>query len=412
MKLSINKLYISLILLCLTGFLGMYKFLPLSGALYSVDMMYIYLLAFTFIWLFVSKTRYIHKWGANPITKEILKLTYFIIFFMLIEVIISNYRYKQGLANVIKESMYYLIFAIVVIAICNMELEETVSLEWFCKKIVLLSMFCSTFAIILFSLYTYFGLNPLQLSVENIRNGTIRFGIGSNLVVIALIISLSNMMNEGLNKTDLSNMILGIVQLYFINKTRSVILYLIIVFCYMILNTRKTNKIVKIVVYFTVFASIFLLIFGNSSFGYRIEGYINADYGLMARVEAIQFYFSQFLKHPLFGMGFISTKKTLSGWNLLYGDSGIYYRGDVGVIGLLNAYGIVGFIWSCLFLKRIYNSAVDNTTYSLSLKFIVIYFVISWANLSFMDAERLLYMIIPVMMSILISNNINIRSRS
>lgn len=111
-------------------------------------------------------------------------------------------------------------------------------------------------------------------------------------------------------------------------------------------------------------------------------------------------------------MGFISTKKTLSGWNLLYGDSGIYYRGDVGVIGLLNAYGIVGFIWSCLFLKRIYNSAVDNTTYSLSLKFIVIYFVISWANLSFMDAERLLYMIIPVMMSILISNNINIRSRS
>lgn len=276
--------------------------------------------------------------------------------------------------------------------------------KWLCKKIVLFSVLSSFSAILFFVLYSAFSFNPLQLSENVTRNGTIRFGIGTGIVILALIISFTKFLNKSATKLDVINILLGTIQIYYVNKTRSIILFLIILFCIIILKTKRTNNLLKISLFLLISVSVILVFFGNQYFAAYINDYVNNDYGLLNRSEAIVFYLNQFIHKPMFGMGYIGTDRSSVTSLLLYGPNGNYYRGDLGVIGLIDEYGIAGLIWTWYFLYGIYCMGKNNTVYAQIIRFVVFYYVISLVNLSFMDSDRLLFVGITILLGFIVEN--------
>lgn len=401
MKIHLHRAYIIILLICLTGFFGLYRFLPLSKQLYSVDLIYIYILFFSIIFIAIDIKKILSKNKAYTYKKKFNRAFIIFVLFISAEVLMSNFNYQQGLVNVLKEAMYYYVFSIVGFLILTINY-ETINIEWFYKRITQISIACSIVAIIIFASYTYLGIDLIGIAGGQIRNGTVRFGIGSNLVIISIVISITRILNERPRCLDICNLIVGFIQILFINKTRAVILYLMILTCVMCLRMKKVNNLIKFFMWVGILISIIFLIFGNQIFMGKINSFISNDYGMLARMDAIKFYMNEFYGKPLCGMGFISSKKTIAGWELIYGNDGVYYRGDVGFVGLLNGFGVVGLCWAFAFLSKLFNSVEGKSTYSLAVKHIVLYFCISSASLCFMDAERLMCCIIPLIMMILI----------
>lgn len=399
MRINISKAYIFAVLLCLSDFLGFYKFLPLGSSLYKWDLIYAYILIFSIIFILL-------KAGKENVSFWTKKIKYSIIGLMvltLIEILLSSLNYKQSAFMLMKEASYNIVFAVMLYSFSIINF-SFITKEWLCKKIVLFSVLSSFSAILFFVLYSAFSFNPLQLSENVTRNGTIRFGIGTGIVILALIISFTKFLNKSATKLDVINILLGTIQIYYVNKTRSIILFLIILFCIIILKTKRTNNLLKISLFLLISVSVILVFFGNQYFAAYINDYVNNDYGLLNRSEAIVFYLNQFIHKPMFGMGYIGTDRSSVTSLLLYGPNGNYYRGDLGVIGLIDEYGIAGLIWTLYFLYGIYCMGKNTTIYAQIIRFVVFYYVISLVNLSFMDSERLLFVGITILLGFIVEN--------
>ena len=398
-RINISKAYIFAVLLCLSDFLGFYKFLPLGSSLYKWDLIYAYILIFSIIFILL-------KAGKENVSFWTKKIKYSIIGLMvltLIEILLSSLNYKQSAFMLMKEASYNIVFAVMLYSFSIINF-SFITKEWLCKKIVLFSVLSSFSAILFFVLYSAFSFNPLQLSENVTRNGTIRFGIGTGIVILALIISFTKFLNKSATKLDVINILLGTIQIYYVNKTRSIILFLIILFCIIILKTKRTNNLLKISLFLLISVSVILVFFGNQYFAAYINDYVNNDYGLLNRSEAIVFYLNQFIHKPMFGMGYIGTDRSSVTSLLLYGPNGNYYRGDLGVIGLIDEYGIAGLIWTLYFLYGIYCMGKNTTIYAQIIRFVVFYYVISLVNLSFMDSERLLFVGITILLGFIVEN--------
>ena len=399
MRINISKAYIFAVLLCLSDFLGFYKFLPLGSSLYKWDLIYAYILIFSIIFILL-------KAGKENVSFWTKKIKYSIIGLMvltLIEILLSSLNYKQSAFMLMKEASYNIVFAVMLYSFSIINF-SFITKEWLCKKIVLFSVLSSFSAILFFVLYSAFSFNPLQLSENVTRNGTIRFVIGTGIVILALIISFTKFLNKSATKLDVINILLGTIQIYYVNKTRSIILFLIILFCIIILKTKRTNNLLKISLFLLISVSVILVFFGNQYFAAYINDYVNNDYGLLNRSEAIVFYLNQFIHKPMFGMGYIGTDRSSVTSLLLYGPNGNYYRGDLGVIGLIDEYGIAGLIWTLYFLYGIYCMGKNTTIYAQIIRFVVFYYVISLVNLSFMDSERLLFVGITILLGFIVEN--------
>lgn len=399
MRINISKAYIFAVLLCLSDFLGFYKFLPLGSSLYKWDLIYAYILIFSIIFILL-------KAGKENVSFWTKKIKYSIIGLMvltLIEILLSSLNYKQSAFMLMKEASYNIVFAVMLYSFSIINF-SFITKEWLCKKIVLFSVLSSFSTILFFVLYSAFSFNPLQLSENVTRNGTIRFGIGTGIVILALIISFTKFLNKSATKLDVINILLGTIQIYYVNKTRSIILFLIILFCIIILKTKRTNNLLKISLFLLISVSVILVFFGNQYFAAYINDYVNNDYGLLNRSEAIVFYLNQFIHKPMFGMGYIGTDRSSVTSLLLYGPNGNYYRGDLGVIGLIDEYGIAGLIWTLYFLYGIYCMGKNTTIYAQIIRFVVFYYVISLVNLSFMDSERLLFVGITILLGLIVEN--------
>ena len=236
-RINISKAYICAVLLCLSDFLGFYKFLPLGSSLYKWDLIYAYILIFSIIFILL-------KAGKENVSFWTKKIKYSIIGLMvltLIEILLSSLNYKQSVFMLMKEASYNIVFAVMLYSFSIINF-SFITKEWLCKKIVLFSVLSSFSAILFFVLYSAFSFNPLQLSENVTRNGTIRFGIGTGIVILALIISFTKFLNKSATKLDVINILLGTIQIYYVNKTRSIILFLIILFCIIILKTKRTNN--------------------------------------------------------------------------------------------------------------------------------------------------------------------------
>lgn len=385
-----GKCLVWLLAICMTNFFGFYIFLPFGKMFYSVDYIHICVSLISLIFLVYRATTR----KRIRIRGEFIKIYTALLLLVVIEVMWTYLRYHQPISLTFKEAFYY--FVPFLGYYTFLQYKEDIELDEVEDILVKVSIIASVVALIVFFLYTFFGINILQLndsSRDNFRNGTIRFAIGSMVSNISVVISITRLMQKRIKNLDVLNSFFVFLNIWLVDKSRTALLYIVMMVLIAILMGEKAGKFRKVIVSIGIAGCAVgaFLFFGSLS--NEISAYFNADAGIMMRFNTIEFYMTQFREHPILGMGLLSSSKEVAGWQLLYGEAGYFYRDDVGLVGLLNKFGICGLIWIISFLITVIKKEKrTNLQEGETIRNIVIYCAVTMINLSFMDCQRVFYM--------------------
>ena len=392
LHLSACMVYLFFLLLLLTQLFGFYVYLPVLGELYSTD--------FTFLCLIVlAGASLVYSVSITKRVRLSFRFAPQILCFlalMLLEIPVTWLIVRQPIHLIAKEAVYYFVPPLCFFALLQYpEIRQRDFLPRLLRLIVLFSIVSSAVALIAFSLYSLAEINLLQVTVTSalIRNGSIRLKVGGIVLYTGLIISMVRVLERNAGRADAVNLILGLIHVVFVSKTRTVVLYLAAVFFLVMMTEKKTHWLVKLLF---LFLSAALLIFAfilSDSLTPALYSYLYGDAGFVVRLRAISHYWEQFLAHPLTGIGLISSSKSIAGWQLLYGPAGQYYRSDVGLIGLINEFGLLGLIWSLWFLFGSFRAAGrSGSPMARTVKSLLLYLTVGLINLSFLDPGRCMYL--------------------
>jgi len=376
--------YIYIIFILWSAGFGLFFVLPYFKNLYWLDSLSIFtiIVSLTYFILIFANTGVVRFGFHNS------SLFWVFFFFIAISFLFSSYKYNQGLAGTIKYAAYYLIplFSIFVYFQFPKRFRSFSAVN---KAIINVSIIDSTVALVSYFLIVNADINLLNIPYS-LRNGTPRFTIGVEVVLISIFISLNKCFKtKKISPKDACNIILGTLQIIIAGKTRSFLLYYAIAFVFII--ALYSNFKTKICLY-TVFFDLFLVFAFNAQYIINsISDYFLSDAGISIRFEAISFFMKQFYSKPFFGIGFISSKGPYS--TLLGGANGKFYYDDVGVVGLLAQFGLFGLLWVIVLLATAFLQAKKtNLLISPILKTFVFYLTISSINLLFVDRGKLIYL--------------------
>ena len=339
-KISVSKFMIIVLLLCVCQFFALFH---TSGIIYKADFINLTVIIFSAIFIIIIGTQ-------NKI-----KITYLGKYFWwmllstavwIIEVLYSWYAYKaygQSITQVVASSFGEL--AIILLLPLSI-LQENINSNDFLKNLIkVFGFIVALLSILQVFLYNY-GIVFLDLANSSSRYGGLRLNISGHFLTIALIITLFDFI-EIKSYKNLIFLVTDIFALFYTLKTRSEIIYvgLAILFVIILFLKNKTAKIILI----SIAVIAFVLIIINGFFVSFIEE-IDSDSGVNMRYNTIEYYWQQFCEHPIFGMGFIKSNtasphlQELLYGPLYFGRIRYYYRDDVGIIGIMNAKGILGLI--------------------------------------------------------------------
>lgn len=388
------------IILATTSFFGFYVLVPGADQFYTVDFSMICLLFFSLVYVVavdIKKTSILYVHGTYTV------ILFLLVILSLIEFIMSRIRYGQPLMASFKDFIYYTATFIVYMAFI-IDRNDRVSVKTLADYLVKFSIATSIISLFLYYAYTYLHKNIINLNDTdsgNFRNGTIRFTIGATVIVLGMIISMTRAIQRQVSRIDIVNIILGVINLLLVSKTRTIIAYIFVIICINAAFGKRTNGVVRFLsVLGLIFSVIYLISQGVTLITTSVNDLVNSDIGVRHRIYTIDFYWKQFVGSPWWGMGFISGDKAYPNWDLASGDGkrGTFYRDDVGIIGTLNEFGMIGAIWMIAFFITIWYkvtrySVQDNDPYLIYreiIKNILIYMAISLINLSFMDPPRVM----------------------
>ena len=380
---------------CATGLFGLKNWIPIINQLYTTDSLYIILFVFAILLIFYNliRTKSIY------INSKMFKLHLFFFFLILIELLISIKTYVplgQSVMQTFKESFYHLTALLLCFAFMQ---NRNNDLKCMSDIVIKSSIICGIIASIEFISYQTIGLDILKLGSAydiNTRNGSIRFGVGGNIVYFAAIFSFANILNKKGKMIDGINLFLFFVQLVVFSKTRMMILSFIILFGLMLLSAKKIDIGFRLI---GIFSIIFVILFAFLKFDsiyFSISSYFEDDAGIMIRFKTIEYYWKQILEKPFFGFGFITANRQTVTYSIMSGDGGYYFRNDVGIIGFLDQFGFMGGIWYLMFLffmlKFGFNGKEINNKRIL---WIGIFFIITMPTLILVSHDSINSIVIP-----------------
>ena len=188
------------------------------------------------------------------------------------------------------------------------------------------------------------------------------------------------------------NLTLGLINVLFISKTRTAMLYLGLTFFWMAMTEKRVHPLLKILSFFLIYLLLVAAVALSDRLIPAVRAYMEQDPGIMVRFRAIDHYLAQFRAYPLTGIGLISNSKSIPGWELLYGPRGQYYRSDVGAVGLINEFGLLGLFWVIWFLLSSFRRAGrSSAVLPRVIRSLVVFLTVSMVNLSMMDPGRCMY---------------------
>lgn len=298
---------------------------------------------------FIVNLKYIKKIKMK-FTKEII---IFLLLF-LVEAIISKYRYNQSWLDIILMLLpnlcLILYFIINYYKISNKK-------ERIRKFFVNVSVILSGLIIFQAKIYEKFGVALLKISYEGERLNKIRITSGCYFVSIGMIITLAEILNKKNSmkkrKKYVAFLLIEFIYMIDIVATRSLLMYLTISLFFMILLYNK--QLIKriMIILGAIFISFILINTTIFKSFISISNDATEQWSNKIRVMAIEFYLEQIKEKPIFGTGLIKEKKeNVELFYYLRGPLGKYYKEDIGIIGFVNTYGIVGLIcYLCLSIK-------------------------------------------------------------
>ena len=183
-----------------------------------------------------------------------------------------------------------------------------------------------------------------------------------------------------------------LINVLFISKTRTAMLYLGLTFFWMAMTEKRVHPLLKILSFFLIYLLLVAAVALSDRLIPAVRAYMEQDPGIMVRFRAIDHYLAQFRAYPLTGIGLISNSKSIPGWELLYGPRGQYYRSDVGAVGLINEFGLLGLFWVIWFLLSSFRRAGrSSAVLPRVIRSLVVFLTVSMVNLSMMDPGRCMY---------------------
>ena len=383
--------YLFFLLLCTTQLLGLYVHLPIIGELYSTDFTFLslFLIAVCSLIYTAARTRHLR------LSARFLPLLGALCFLILLEIVLSYLRLRQPIQLVVKEGYVYLIPPLCFLALLQYpEIRRRDFLPRFMGLVVLFSVLSSLVALCAFTLYSLWGVNLLkvELTREMFRYGTLRLRVQGVVVYTGLIISLTRLLHRRARYMDALNLTLGLVNVLFISKTRTAMLYLGLTFFWMAMTEKRVHPLLKLLSFFLLYLLLVAAVALSDRLIPAVRAYMEQDPGIMVRFRAIDHYLAQFRAYPLTGIGFISNSKSIPGWELLYGPRGQYYRSDVGAVGLINEFGLLGLFWVIWFLLSSFRRAGrSSAVLPRVIRSLVVFLTVSMVNLSMMDPGRCMY---------------------
>lgn len=287
LKLKIYKLYIWAMIICMTNFFGFYKYLPFGMIFYTVDYMYLCILSISLLFLLfllIGKGHEKIKIGA------FWKCSLGLIILIGLEIIWTYVRYHQPFILTLKEGFYYIIPLFTYFIFLQFR-STKLSAKNICDIFVMGSILASLVAIVAFILYTYVGINILQLADDaiNFRYGTIRFHVGTLVVYMAVIISLTRVFGKSYASIDIINLILALFHILVINKTRTIILYFIIMTLVVMLIEKRMKKAIKAFVILLIAVCLFGIFISFDTISGDVANYVNQEAGIKIRFDTINF---------------------------------------------------------------------------------------------------------------------------
>ena len=385
LKAKEGELFFLIVCVIITNLFGFYTYFPGGLVLYSNDYVYCGLMAFSLI---VLMARIIGGKASIKNNKITYNATVFLLI-MLIETIESCYCYNESFVEVAKQAIYYFTPIMAYFAFDSIDCKPTTR---YIDIIIKVSIVCSIVAIMEFFCYEVLGIDFLKLTYANNllreRGGTIRFSIGGIVYILGLVISLTRLQIKKAKKIDRVNLVLGLFHLIFIYKTRTVILYLLVTVVISILCRKKEHYYIRS---FITLGAITCGILLPATFVYikalalRI---IESDVGIQVRFEAAAYFIKQVLDRIILGIGF-------AGDTFYSRDTRLYHQSDVGIIGDINNFGIVGLVWLISFyiilFKKVWRYNGDNTEVECISKNISIYLLISCCSISILTISTSMY---------------------
>ncbi|WP_236161281.1 O-antigen ligase family protein [Lactobacillus delbrueckii] len=399
-KISMSKFVIISLMVSAVGFFAIPR---TSSIIYSSDLINVSVLVISVFSFFFSSghvlsNKYLksyQNWMLFTIALWITLVTYSTIIY---------YRYGQTLIQVLSTGYGYLIFGMLFpLAYYQEHLKDP---DYLKKVIVNISLIAAILSIAQVFLYN-FGITLLDIGTvtsDKFRNGTLRFGVGSNLVPFALLITLLDAINYSENrKKNWTFSVIFLIDILYASKTRSLWMYLIVTI-YLVIIFFVKNKRAKLLLIFIGLIVFAYILFSGVWYNFFFD--LSTDSGVNMRSNTLNFYWKEFLEHPILGMGYIkgstATPELLSllMGPLWYGKIRYYYRSDVGFVGLINESGIIGAIWyisiiHVLLKQSLYLLRKNNKKYIWSIGS-VIYIILCSVNLIYTDSGRFVILMLVV----------------
>jgi len=372
-RLTSSGLYTILLMTSLTGLWGLSN--RLFPNLYINDVVYAAVFVCSvamLLLLFFSK-------GIRPKIRfaGCCMLLAIVVFVELCYTLIS---YDQSTFSTLKQASYYIAPVLVCLTYsCLIEREE--EFEAIAKIVVV-----SAIAISAISLIAYYaienGNNILGLSYT-LRNGSPRFSIGGIVVTLGFLISIYKVFSGERKIVHFIAICLILAEVIVVTKTRTAAAYLILMIAVTPLLLYR-NRHAGMNLLFAIVAMCLLgVLIINIGLPY-LNNLPSSDAHVINRLYEIEFYMSAFMQTPVLGMGFLSASGPYAA--LVSGTSGTYYQSDVGYVGILNLFGLLGMAWVLYFyLKAGRNALKKNNMLGIVM---LVYLVISSMNLSFLDYNK------------------------
>lgn len=204
------------------------------------------------------------------------------------------------------------------------------------------------------------------------RANRIRFYTGSYFIIISILLNFSFLLHN-FKKKYFFYLIIQIIMLIFVSQTRSSIAILFITFILTLLmyiknfNWKKISKILIVIGLIIMVIMPYISALVNSINDSLFNK--NSDNGSISiRIDAQKYMIDKIKENPLLGVGMYDNSYEEAG--SITGSEYKYYVADVGIIGFIFQYGILGFlIFLYLWVKmiiltyKIYKQKKENSLY-------------------------------------------------
>ena len=276
---------------------------------------------------------------------KLFTVFYFFIILCVFYILISTFVRGRNIVDVLKTSYYYFLFFFVPVFAFIFKVGIIQDRNFYVKNTMLISCCFDIIAIFFWLLVFAFGNEKLGFNVYT-RSSIPRLMIDSGLLMISPVVSLYSLSINRYRRLAIFNLFTFFFNLVFINQTRGYYLvYLMIIFSIFVVKQFRKKDAYKTsrFIFATFVVALFLVGFLCCINAFGGLG-LFSDKTVSFRIGTIGEYFSRFLKNPFFGFGFLPDKMDEIGFMASYGFEGSMSHDDVGLLGILDTFGIVGIV--------------------------------------------------------------------